>query len=92
MACLGLLLMMAFIYSAIRLYLYIHRPPKYPTTRITSHTIVAPEESIPVILGRDEEEASTGRATSNAAEGALAAPPPAYGMWRGSTVGTYTTD
>lgn len=66
--------------------MYILRPPQYPISRATSNATVAPAEPIPVILRRDEEEVSDDEADGVPKDAVLPAPPPVYGLWRGSTV------
>lgn len=92
----GLILVMAFAHSAVRLGMYIFRPPQYPTAGSSSNPIVTPHEPIPVVFRRDEEEMIDGDENDDddndddeygVPKGALIpAPPPAYGLWRGSTV------
>jgi hypothetical protein len=82
----GLLLVMAFAHATVRLCMYILRPPQYPISRRTSNATIAPEEPIPVILRRDEEDISEDEDEGVPKHATLPVPPPAYGLWRGSTV------
>jgi hypothetical protein len=88
MIVIGLLLVMAFAHATVRLCMYILKPPEYPISRTTSHATVAPEEPIPIILRRDEEDFSDEDEDEDGVpkDAVLPAPPPAYGLWRGSTV------
>lgn len=91
MIVVGLVLVMAFAHAAVRLCMYILRPPQYPISRATSNAAVAPEEPIHVILRRDEEEFSDEETDSVPKDAVLPAPPPVYGLWRGSTVSTLSS-
>lgn len=51
--------------------------------------MVAPEEPIPVILSRDEEELCDNETDGLTKDDILPLPPPAYGLWRGSTVSKF---
>lgn len=88
MIVIGLILVMAFAHATVRLCMYILRPPQYPISRTTSNATVAPDEPIPVILRRDEEDISDEETDSVPKDAVLPMPPPAYGLWRGSTVST----
>lgn len=86
MIVIGLILVMAFAHATVRLCMYILRPPKYPISRTASNVTVIPEEPIPVLLRRDEEEFSEDEMDGVEKDAILPAPAPAYGLWRGSTV------
>jgi hypothetical protein len=88
MIVVGLILVMAFAHATVRLCMYILRPPRYPISRTTSNATITPEEPIPVVLRRDEEEFSDDEIDGVPKEANLPLPPPAYGLWRGSTVRT----
>lgn len=85
MIVIGLVLVMAFAHATVRLCMYILQPPQYPISRSSSNATVSPEEPIPVILRRDEEDISDEEAAVPK-DAVLPVPPPAYGLWRGSTV------
>jgi len=71
--------------------MYILRPPKYPISRTASNATIAPEEPIPVMVRRDEEDFSEDEMAGVPKDTILSIPPPAYGLWRGSTVSTFLT-
>ncbi len=86
MIVVGLVLVMAFAHATVRLCMYLLRPPKYPISRTNSSATLAPGEPLPVVLRRDEEDFSEEETDGIPKDAVLPAPPPAYGLWRGSTV------
>ena len=86
MIVIGLVLVMAFAHAIVRLCMYILQPSNYSVRRTTSNVTVAPEGPFPVVLRRDEEDFLEDDMDSVTKEAVLPAPPPAYGLWRGSTV------
>jgi hypothetical protein len=88
MIVIGLILVMAFAHATVRLCMYILRPPKYPISRTASNATIAPDEPIPVMVRRDEEDFSEEEMDGVPKDAILPIPPPAYGLWRGSTVST----
>lgn len=89
MIVVGLVLVMAFAHSTVRLCMYILRPPQYEMSRTASNATVAPQAPIPVVLRRDEEEFSEEETDGVSKDSVLPVPPPAYGLWRGSTVSNF---
>lgn len=85
MIVVGIILVMAFAYATVRLCMHILRPPRYSVSRTASNTIVAPEEPIPIVLRSDEEQLSEDETGGIPKDTVLPLPPPAYGLWRGST-------
>jgi hypothetical protein len=86
MIVVGLILVMAFAHATVRLCMYILRPPQYPISRTGSNATVAPQDPIPIVLRRDEEDFGDDEVNGVPKDAVLPEPPPAYGLWRGSTV------
>ncbi|PGH02333.1 hypothetical protein AJ79_07673 [Helicocarpus griseus UAMH5409] len=87
-----MILVIYFCHSFIRFFMIAWRPaPRYSPPAIPRRggglEYAQPSQPIPVILARDEEEATdmeTGNRTTSNNAGVLAPPPPAYGLWRSS--------